>query len=238
MTGAQIITQTLEHFPENELIFASKLYAERLREAVCEDTYYQTLSRMCKAGTLCRIAKGTYYRPKRNKYGIVPPSQKEIITAFTDPDKGTVVGYSLYNSLKLTTQVPKTVEVYSSQIEQQTKSIGNVLLQFCDLIYTPEVNGMIHMLEVLQNFGEIQDLNYHQFIYFCEKFAQEYDGRIFEQVIQKMRYQKKTISFLRNILNYYSVENNLNKYLSTLSEYKHPTMEEIYETAYPARRIS
>lgn len=81
------------------------------------------------------------------------------------------------------------------------------------------------MLEVLQNFGEIQDLNYHQFITFCEKFAQEYDGKVFEQVLQKMRYQKKTISFLRNILNHYGVENNLNKYLSTLSEYKHPTTQ-------------
>ena len=54
---------------------------------------------------------------------------------------------------------------------------------------------MIHMLEVLQNFGEIQDLNYHQFITFCEKFAQEYDGKVFEQVLQKMRYQKKNDFF-------------------------------------------
>ena len=200
MTGAQIITQTMEQFPESELIFASKLYTEQLSEAVSEEAYYQTLGRMCKAGSLCRIAKGTYYRPKTSKYGIVPPSQKEIVAAFTEPDKGTVVGYSLYNSLKLTTQVAKTVEVFSSEIEQRTKNISNVLLQFCNLVYTPEVKGMIHMLEVLQNFGEIQDLNYHQFITFCEKFAQEYDGKVFEQVLQKMRYQKKTISFLRNIL--------------------------------------
>lgn len=232
MTGAQIITRTVEQFPENELIFASKLYAEQLSEAVSEDAYYQTLGRMCRAGTLCRIAKGTYYRPKMSKYGIVPPTQKEIVAAFTEPDKGTVVGYSLYNSLKLTTQVAKTVEVFSSQIEQQKKNISNVLLQFCNLVYTPEVKGMIHMLEVLQNFSEIQDLNYHQFISFCEKFAQEYDGKVFEQVVQKVRYQKKTISFLRSVLNYYGVENKLNKYLSGLSEYKHPTMEEIYETAY------
>lgn len=87
----------------------------------------------------------------------------------------------MYNSLKLTTQVAKTVEVFSSEIEQRTKNISNVLLQFCNLVYTPEVKGMIHMLEVLQNFGEIQDLNYHQFITFCEKFAQEYDGKVFEQ---------------------------------------------------------
>ena len=95
-----------------------------------------------------------------------------------------------------------------------------------------EIKGMIHMLEVLQNFNEIQDLNYHQFISCCEKFAQEYDGKIFEQVIQKIRYQKRTISFLRDILNHYGVENSLNKYLSALSQYKHPTMEEIYEIAY------
>ena len=232
MTNAQNITRTMEQFPENELIFASKLYTEQLSEAVSEETYYQTLSRMCKAGFLCRIAKGTYYRPKTSKYGIVPPSQKEIVAAFTEPDKGTVVGYSLYNSLKLTTQVAKTVEVLSSRMEQQTKTISNVFLQFCDLVYTPEVKRTLHVLEVLQNFGEIQDLNYRQFLSFCEQFAQEYDASALEQVIQKMRYQKKTISFLRNILNHYGVENNLNKYLSALSEYKHPTMEEIYEAAH------
>ena len=232
MTGAQIITQTMEQFPESELIFASKLYTEQLSEAVSEEAYYQTLGRMCKAGSLCRIAKGTYYRPKTSKYGIVPPSQKEIVAAFTEPDKGTVVGYSLYNSLKLTTQVAKTVEVLSSRMEQQTKTISTVFLQFCDLVYTPEVKRTLHVLEVLQNFGEIQDLNYRQFLSFCEQFAHEYDASALEQVIQKMRYQKKTISFLRNILNHYGVENNLNKYLSALSEYKHPTMEEIYEAAY------
>ena len=47
MTGAQIITQTMEQFPESELIFASKLYTEQLSEAVSEEAYYQTLGRMC-----------------------------------------------------------------------------------------------------------------------------------------------------------------------------------------------
>ena len=40
-----------------------------------------------------------------------------------------------------------------------------------------------------------------------------------------------TISFLREILNYHKVENNLDEYLSSLSEYKHPKMEELYEAA-------
>ena len=57
------------------------------------------------------------------------------------------------------------------------------------------------------------------------------DEKIFEQVYQQIRYQKKTISFLRAILNHYGVPNDLSKYLSPLSEYNHPTMEEIYESS-------
>lgn len=232
MTGMQAVMQTMEQFSENELIFSKRLYMTQFNEVISDEAYYQALGRMCKAGTLCRIAKGIYYRPKISKYGVVPPSQNEIVVTFTEPDKGTIVGYSLYNSLKLTTQVAKTIEVLSSAIDQQTKKIGNVFLQSCDLVYTPKVKNMIHMLDVLQNFDKIQDLNFHQFLYFCEKFSQEYDDNTFEQVIKKMKYQKKTISFLRTILNYYSVEHKLNGYLSTLSEYKHPTMEELYEAAY------
>lgn len=231
MTSTQIVSQTIAEIQENELIFAGKLYSQQLSNEVTESAYYKTLERMCKSGSLCKIAKGTYYRPKQSKYGIVPPSQTEIVAAFTEPDKGTVVGYSLYNSLKLTTQISKTVEVFSSALEQQTKNIGNVLLQFCDLIYTPEVKGMISMMEVLQHFGEIQDLDYSQFVKFCDQFIVTYSDDVFEQVYRQMKYQKKTISFLRNILMHYHVPNNLNRFLSSLSEYKHPTMEEINETA-------
>ena len=38
-------------------------------------------------------------------------------------------------------------------------------------------------------------------------------------------------SMPREVLEYYHVENNLNKHLSALSEYKIPKMEDIYETA-------
>ena len=232
MTSVQIIMQVVGQIKENELIFASKLYAEQLSNAVTEYAYYQTLARMCKAGMLCRAAKGIYYRPCVSRYGIVPLPQKEIVAAFTESNKGTIVGYSLYNHLKLTTQVPKTIEVYSSQIEQQTKRICNVQLQFCDLIFTDEVSHTIHMLDVLQNFDEIQDLNYDSFIVFCEDFSSTYNEIIFEQVRKKVPCQKRTISFLREILNYYHVEHHLDKFLSSLSEYKHPTMEEIHEAAH------
>lgn len=80
------------------------------------------------------------------------------------------------------------MEVFSSALEQQTKSIRNVLLQFCNLAYTPEVNDMIHIKKVLQNFGEIQDINYSQFIQYSAQFSESYNDKIFEQVYQQRRY--------------------------------------------------
>lgn len=232
MTASQRIFDALAKVPENELIFASRFYKSELESVTTEATFYQTLGRLCKAGKLCRLSKGTYYRPKVGKYGVVLPSQREIVAAFTSEENGTTIGYSLFNRLKLTTQISKTVEVLSSQIDQKTKNISNVLLQFCDLIYTPEISGMVHMLEVLQNFNSIQELNYANFLQYTETFAKTYSDETFAAVIRQKHYQKKTIAFLKEVLSYYGVNNNLSKYLSCLSDYKHPSMEDIYESAY------
>lgn len=232
MTSSQMIARTIEAIPENKLIFASRLYEDKLCEQVTESAYYKTLERFCKAGELCKAAKGTYYRPRKSKYGIVPISEAEIIRAFTEEESGTVVGYSLYNRLKLTTQVGKTVEVYSSQLEQQTKKINNIFLNYCNLVFTPSTEEVIHMMEVLQHFGEIQELNYGSFLSYCKEFSSNFDNESFDYVSRQLRYQKRTISFLHTILNHFGVKNTLGKYLSSLSEYKHPSMEELYEAAY------
>ena len=58
-----------------------------------------------------------------------------------------------------------------------------------------------------------------------------------EEEISKTSYKKSTISFLREILRYYEVANNLEKHLSALSTYKHPRMEELYEIAGVSRRV-
>ena len=98
---------------------------------------------------------------------------------------------------------------------------------------------MIHALEVLQNYYNIQDINYIAFVKFAEELAEKYDEKVFTNVISKITYKKSTIAFLQEILDYYGIENNLNVYLSRLSEYKHPKMKEIYEltSAYTCIKI-
>lgn len=222
---------SLEKFKENELIFASKLYREELAENMSEEAYYKTLERMCKAGKLVKIAKGTYHLPKIGKYGVVPPSEKEIVQEFTSNDMGTIVGYYLYNALGLTTQISKNINVMSAKTESAIKTIRNVVVHYNSIKYTQAVTSMIHALDVLENFNKIQDLNYKAFLTYISNFARNYKEENFEYVIANINYKKSTIAFLKEVLEYYNVPNNLNKYLSSLSEYKHPKMKQLCEIA-------
>ena len=213
------------------MIFASQLYRTKLYNKMTEAAFYKSIERMYKNKELFKISKGTYYLPKNSKYGIVPPSDKEIISAFTKNETGIIIGYSLYNSLNLTTQVSKSIEVMSSSLEGFTKTIRNIRIQHVDIDYSLEVVNMIKCLEVLQNYYNIQDLNNLAFKNYTKELAKFYDEETFTKVIKTINYKKSTIAFLQEILNYYGVKNNLSSYLSCLSEYKFPKMEEINEIA-------
>lgn len=231
MSSSAIIKNVISKYNVNELILASEIFKNELVGKMTEAAYYKALERMCKAGELVKIAKGTYHLPKIGKYGLIPPSEKEIIESFTENCKGTVVGYSLYNSLKLTTQISKTINILTANIESETKTIRNIIIHHAQMSYTEDVKNMIHAMEVLQNFSKIQDLNYNYFLDYTKQIAENFSEKAFEQVVENKNYKKSTIAFLQEILNFHGTENKLNMYLSSLSEYKHPKMEELYEIA-------
>jgi hypothetical protein len=62
-----------------------------------------------------------------------------------------------------------------------------------------------------------------------ERFAQTYSNQVVDYVMAHRKYKKSTIAFLEQFLNYLHVENDLKKYLSPLSKYAIPAMEDIYE---------
>ena len=119
----------------------------------------------------------------------------------------------------------------SSALEGLTKSIRNIVVQQMPLEFSKEITDMVHGLEVLQNFNSIQDINYSAFLKYTEELASSFDVEAFKEIVSTKAYKKSTISFMQEILNHYKVKNNLNEYLSSLSDYKHPRMEELYEAA-------
>ncbi len=230
-----VITQALKHYTPNQLIHASQLYEAQLKEKIREPAYYQALSRMCRYGELCKLAKGVYHLPKNSKYGIVPPSEQEIISYFTENQCGTVAGYHLFNQLQLTTQVGKEIRIFSSVIEEQRKTVSRVHITRLPITYSENSVHILHALEVLQYYPYMEDINHAAFLRYTEKIAEGFSSEACEEVLSATQYKKSTLSFLCEILQHYHIKNELGKYLSPLSKYKHPTMEALYATARLSR---
>jgi len=115
------IEKRIERFNPNEIIVARKLYSEELSD-IPEATFFKVLERMIKQNTLVRISKGVYCRPKKTRFGVITTNESEIIRYFTgNSNNGMVIGYRLYNRIGLTTQVPKTAEIYSNLVSEDKK---------------------------------------------------------------------------------------------------------------------
>ena len=238
MSNREIIETILSMYKPNELIQSEELFKKLTSEYIphmTKSSYQKTLDRLCAKGHLSKLSKSLYCRPKKSKYGVIPPTEREIIQEFTANETGMVVGYSMYNALKLTTQIAKTTEVYSSKLSQQTKTVGNIRIKQHQLNYSGPVIQTVQMLEVLQHYYEIQDLNQKQFLLLCKQFVNQYHENSFAYVESKLRYRKSTIAFLKEILDYYHIHHTLNRYLSDLSTYNHPKMEDIYAATSVSR---
>ena len=229
MKNRERILAEFQAVPENTLIMTGKLYREKFSEQMSEAAFMQAISRLSKSGEIERISKGIYCMPKKTRFGTILPSDREIVDLFTKQNNGVIVGYGLYNSLGVTTQVSKRITAYSSLVDERLKRIGNVVVQKYDLDYTNEAKAVIRIMELLHHYKEIQDIDYSTFLRNAEALSKQYTEGAFEVVQRDLGYSKRTVAFLREVLNYYHVPNSLNKHLSALSNYRIPRMEELYE---------
>ena len=227
---AKYIETVIEQEPENKLLEASALYQKSFT-AVPKMTYYKTLERMSKQGSLVHLTKGLYYRPKKSRFGTVPISEKEIISHYTNDGRGIVIGYSLYNQKGLTTQISKRIEILSSAISEQKKHIHNVCVANSGIALTQDTIPVIETMEILQNYKSIEDVKKSALAAYMREFAMRYSDAAAVFVLKNRKYKKSTIAFLERFLNYFGVENTLHQFLSVLSSYAIPEMEEFYEPA-------
>ena len=216
--------------PENVIIEAARFY-QKSGKPVSEQSYYKTLERMTKAGELVHLTKGMYYRPKKSRFGMVPISEKEIVSHFTGTNRGLLVGYRLYVNKGLTTQVSKNAEVLSVLVREHKKNISNGSVSKIEMELSPEIKSTIEAFEVLQNYGRIQDMNTGAFADYMKSFSKEYSDEIADYVLTHRTYKRATIAFMKQCMDYLGVPCRLGKYLSSMSEYKMPDVRKIYEAS-------
>ncbi len=223
------IMNSVNYYPALKIIDAQKVYNEKFSD-IPEPTFFKVVSRMTQEGSLKRISKGIYCKPKLGKYGVIMPSEKNILEYYLGEkgNKGVVIGYQLFNKYGLTTQISKVVTAYSSEITQQNKTVKNIKIQKANLNFDNRTIKMVELLEVLQEYMNIEDLNKKSLLSYLEKSISHYDEKILDKIMKSMNYKKHTIASLKTILDYYNVENSLSKYLNGTSRYNTINMEELH----------
>ncbi|KAF0225502.1 MAG: hypothetical protein FD179_1234, partial [Erysipelotrichaceae bacterium] len=229
MKYAQEIRKVIFQLKPQSIFVAEKLYREKL-SILPEATFYKTLERMIHKNEISRIGKGVYSISEITKFGIIKSNPNEIINTFIGETqlKGLFIGYQLYNRLGLTTQISKRIEAYTTVIQSETKTIGSNKFYRIRIRLNPSVIKMIELMEVLEHYEKIEDLNIRRFTKYLEESSLSFNEKEFEIVLSNLKYKKRTIALLRSFLEYKGHKNTLGKYLSSLSNYHLPDVKEWY----------
>ena len=223
---------------ELEIIDMQKMHAE-LFSHVPNHAFSKVFSRLADKGTIKRVAKGIYAKPKKGRFGNLLPNEKEIISYYIGKNKkeGVLTGYRLFNKYGLTTQLAKSVEMYSNNAFSKSKIVRHVNVRRINMRLTETAIKMIELLEILQSYHEIEDLNYHKLYRYLEDTVQQYNDEEVNDIITSLSYKKSTIASLKKVLDLFKVSHSLNRHLNSSSKYNTIQIGELYESAHANRRV-
>lgn len=107
-------------------------FPEQLEYLGSSESVRQSLSRICREGTIIRLSKGIYLFPIIDKeLGVMYPSADKVAKAISERDKSRIIPTGIFalNSLGLSTQVPMKIVYLTDGIPRKIK-IGNQTITF------------------------------------------------------------------------------------------------------------
>lgn len=218
---------------EPHTIFNAKEIYERFFKNENYNAFYKKLSRLETVKKIKRLSKGIYYKTKISQFGLgeVPISDRKIVDYFLgkDYENGIFADYALYKKYNLTTQVPYKTTILTTKTDTHIKNIDNICIKKLPNKLTYNQKEALEFVLIADKFNNIECLDYDNLYNYFKNISKKINLNDLYHIIETFRIKKKTISQLKNILNYFHVSNELNKYLSSLSTYKMIRMEELYD---------
>jgi len=99
-------------------------YMDFMNEVTRREAIIKHLNRMAASGKINKLSKGKYFKPQETVFGTLLPDQNQIVKDLLEEDGklvGYITGYSVYNSLGLTTQVSSTIQIGKREIRPSFK---------------------------------------------------------------------------------------------------------------------
>lgn len=121
-------------------------------------TVDRDLKILVKSGEVRRLAGGLYYRPERNAFGVVPPSERELVRAFLKTDDFLVTSHNHFNNLGLgLTQLYNDYVVYNHARKGEYDLGGRHFRFRCPRAYPRELSKEFLLVDLLNNLKELPD---------------------------------------------------------------------------------
>lgn len=120
MKVSDYIATTIDRLPKGYIF----TYADFVAEVNKKEAVIKALNRMVESGKIAKLSKGKYYKPENTPFGNLQPNQVQVVKDLLDDDgkiTGYLTGYSIYNQLRLTTQVSNTIQIGKNEIRPNFK---------------------------------------------------------------------------------------------------------------------
>ncbi len=115
------------------------------------------LSRLSKTGGLRRLSKGQYYVAQKTQFGLLMPSEGQIIDKLLQQTGGYIAGFSALNDIGVSSQIPSEITILGSR-SNRTRRVGALRIKFIvggSKDAQPEESALTNILETLRLFKSI-----------------------------------------------------------------------------------
>ena len=195
----------------------------------------KAMSRLVQKGVVNRATTGLFYRPIQSVFGTLRPSQGALLDTYLFKNGkrvAYVTGNALYNSMGLTTQVPKLVRVACLERRINTKVANLEIKAVKSYVSVTDDNfELLELLDILKDFNSIPDTDTKQRVRFMlgqlKKLSPKRQGQLCEIALKYPPRVRALLGALLNELNPDMPVMKLKKSLNPLSVYKYGIEKEL-----------
>lgn len=218
-------TRDIKHWivslKDEEIFLAKEAYIKYFSD-IKEATFYQLLARLNNEEYIGKIAKGLYYKPNVDDYKKLPSDEK-LLNFFTNKNKaGMIVGEKMFRAYNIISEDNKIYDVYTNLLEIKTmRKMSNLRIQNINVDFKDEgIRNIIELLELIEQIDNYENVNFEALYDFLKTHAKNYNEDDLFIVLTKKNYKKRNIATLKQILDYFNVDNSLGRVLNTASRYQ------------------
>jgi hypothetical protein len=229
------ISYTIDRLPKGYVF----TYADFITEVNQKEAVIKALNRLVAAGKIAKLSKGKYYKPETTPFGNLQPDQTQVVKDLLEENGKTVgylTGYSIYNSLGLTTQISNTIQIGKNEVRPAFKR-GQYTISFIkqNNIITKENIPLLQILDAIRYIKKIPDTTISKS---CERLLvllkNLTDSETSTLVRLSLKYPPSTRALLGTLLDTIQTDNitePLHKSLNPITKYKLPGVKNLFPEA-------